>query len=127
EHGIDGRQGVEGDPGRVDALGPHEPKGACAFGPHRINEQIFAHRLDEESGVADVGDAQAFAVVTRGRAIHWERAGKALRPRLATLAQLPFEKGSWPLWPHAAWIEEAHAVEVIGHGAAVVGIGAPAG
>src|SRR5204862_391636 len=99
---------------------------ACPLGPDRVEENTFAARLDQKRRVPDVGDAQPRAVEVRRRAVLRKGAGNAARPRLAPVTQLPFQECAGPTRLHAARVEKAHAVEMIGCGAVVVGVGATA-
>ena len=114
-------------PGGFTRFGPDERHRAGALGPDGIDQHVPAARLDQKRRVSDVGDAQPLAVEARRRTVRRKRAGEAARPRLSAFTQLPFEERAGSPRAHAARIEEAHAVEMIGCGTAVVGVGAAAG
>ena len=127
EHGVDGRQVVEGDARRVHALGAGKRDRAGALRPDRIDEHALAARLDQKARVPDVGDAQPLAIETRRRTVGWKGAGKARRPRLAAVTELPLEERAGSPRADAARVEEAHAVEMIRGRTLVIGVGAAAG
>ena len=126
QHGVDLRQVVEGDAGRIDAPGPDEREGAHPLGPHRIDQHVAPARLDQERGVADEGDAHALAVEARRRAVGGNGLGKLAGHASPRSPSCHFRNAPGPLGRDAARIEEAHAVEMVRSGPLVVGVGAPA-
>ena len=72
QHRVDLRQVVEGDAGRIHALGADERKGTGAIRPHRIDQNVSPARLQQEAGVADVGHAHRVAGDLRGRPVRGE-------------------------------------------------------
>ncbi len=65
QDGVDLRQGLEGDPGRSDALGTGERQQACPSRPHRISEDVQTTRLDQHARVANDRRSQAVEMVAR--------------------------------------------------------------
>ena len=114
-------------PGGFTRFGPAKEKGLARSAQTGSTSRLLPARLDQIGRVPDVDDAHALAVEARRRPVLRKGAREALRPGLAAVAQLPLEEGARPLRPHPAGIEEAHAIEMVGRRALVVGVGAAAG
>jgi hypothetical protein len=57
QHGVDRRQVGKGDTRIVDTLRPETEERRGAGRPDRVQQHVQAGRLDEETGVADIGHA----------------------------------------------------------------------
>ena len=117
DHEVYRRQSLEGDARFDHAFRPGEGKGAGAFRPDGIGEDVEAGDLDQQAGMADHGDAQAVAADAFGRRCRLRRAFDPLRPAGALAIGPPFPEIAEIAGFHAFRVEEADAVEMIGDGA----------
>lgn len=91
---VDRGQMFEGDGGRVVAEGSDAGEGADAVRPDGIEEQVGSGDLDEQRGVADVGDLQAVEPARSGRrGRSWKLLGASIGARL-----LLRDRDPWPSW-----------------------------
>src|SRR5215468_1172772 len=74
QHDIDRRQIRKGDTWIVDPFGPHKAERRYALRPYRVEQNIEARSLDQQAGMADIGNAQGGAFdACRGTIGVWRR------------------------------------------------------
>ena len=110
QHGIDLRQGLEGDPGCPHAPRAREGERARPFRPYGVGQNVETTRLDQHARVADDRRAQPGDAGVRNGLPHRDRA----RPGRGCFLQLPAQEVTKAaIGVGVIRVEEAQTVEMI--------------
>ena len=123
QYDIDRRQICEGDAWIVDPFRPDEAKRRRALRPHRVKQHIETRSLNQQAGMADIGDAPGRAFDACWRTVNkrrW-RPGRPLRLGGAPVTiDEPAQQVTSASRRHTVRVEKPCAVKVIGDWAIVI-------